>query len=153
MTQLQDPNHSSVEYEEDAFNLLDLLTTIVENLKLLVLGSLGTGILSLGISFLITPTFIAKTTMIPPSLANSITNAALRAELGGMSLGGGAGLGGLVGAAKSPADQYSAYMESNVLRDELIAKYKLQELYKQKYLETTRQILKNIVRLKIQSPH
>jgi uncharacterized protein involved in exopolysaccharide biosynthesis len=147
MTQLPDSMHSSVESEEDAINLLDLLTTVIENLKLLVLGSLGAGVLALGISFLITPTFTAKTTMIPPSLANSITNSALRAELGGLSMGGAAGLGGLVGAVKSPGDQYLAYMESNVLRDELIAKYKLQERYKQKYLETTRQTLKNVVKL------
>ena len=147
MTQLPDSMHSSVESEEDAINLLDLLTTVVENLKLLVLGSLGAGILALGISFLITPTFTAKTTMIPPSLANSITNAALRAELGGLSLGGGAGLGGLVGAVKSPGDQYVAYMESNILRDQLIVKYKLQERYDQKYLENTRKVLKKNVKL------
>jgi uncharacterized protein involved in exopolysaccharide biosynthesis len=147
MTQLPDPMHSSVESEEDAINLLDLLTTVVENLKLLVLGSLGAGVLALGISFLITPTFTAKTSMIPPSLANSITNAALRAELGGLSLGGGAGLGGLVGAVKSPGDQYIAYMQSNILQDELITKYKLQERYDQKYLENTRKVLKKKVKL------
>jgi uncharacterized protein involved in exopolysaccharide biosynthesis len=147
MTQLPDSMHSSVESEEDAINLLDLLTTVVENLKLLVLGSLGAGVLALGISFLITPTFTAKTTMIPPSLANSITNSALRAELGGLSLGGAAGLGGLVGAVKSPADQYIAYMQSNILQDELIIKYKLQERYDQKYLQNTRKELKKNVKL------
>jgi uncharacterized protein involved in exopolysaccharide biosynthesis len=147
MTQLPDSMHSSVESEEDAINLIDLLTTVVENLKLLVLGSLGAGVLALGISFLITPTFTAKTTMIPPSLANSITNSALRAELGGLSMGGAAGLGGLVGAVKSPGEQYIAYMESNILRDQLIVKYKLQERYDQKYLENTRKVLKKNVKL------
>jgi uncharacterized protein involved in exopolysaccharide biosynthesis len=147
MTQLPDASHSLVESEEDAINLLDLLTTVVENLKLLVLGSLGAGVLALGISFLITPTFTAKTTMIPPSLANSITNSALRAELGGLSIGGMGGLGGLVGAVKSPGDQYIAYMESNILQDQLIVKYKLQERYDQKYLENTRKVLKKKVKL------
>lgn len=147
MTQLPDSMHSLVETEEDAINLLDLLTTVVENLKLLIFGSLGAGVLALGISFLITPTFTAKTTMIPPSLANSITNSALRAELGGLSLGGGAGLGGLIGAVKSPGDQYIAYMESNILRDQLIVKYKLQERYDQKYLQNTRKVLKKKVKL------
>jgi uncharacterized protein involved in exopolysaccharide biosynthesis len=85
--------------------------------------------------------------MIPPSLANSITNSALRAELGGLSMGGAAGLGGLVGAVKSPADQYIAYMQSNILQDELITKYKLQERYDQKYLENTRKVLKKNVKL------
>ncbi|MEY3864142.1 MAG: Tyrosine-protein kinase ptk [Pseudomonadota bacterium] len=148
MTQLQDPMHSSVESEEDAINLLDLLTTVVENLKLLVFGSLGAGVVALGISFLITPTFTAKTSMIPPSLANSITNSALRAELGGLAgLGGGGGLAGLAGGLKNPGDQFVAYMESNILRDELITKYKLQERYDQKYLENTRKELKKKVKL------
>ena len=147
MTQLPDASHSLVESEEDAINLLDLLTTVVENLKLLVLGSLGAGVLALGISFLITPTFTAKTTMIPPSLANSITNSALRSELGGLSMSGMGGLGGLVGAVKSPGEQYIAYMESNILRDQLIVKYKLQERYDEKYLENTRKVLKKKVKL------
>lgn len=147
MTQMQDSTYSSVESEEDAINLLDLLTTIVENLKLLVLGSLGAGVLALGISFLITPTFTAKTSMIPPSLANSITNSALRAELGGLAGLGGGGLAGLAGGLKNPGDQFVAYMQSNILQDELITKYKLQERYDQKYLENTRKVLKKKVKL------
>jgi uncharacterized protein involved in exopolysaccharide biosynthesis len=57
------------------------------------------------------------------------------------------GLGGLVGAVKSPGDQYIAYMESNILRDQLIVKYKLQERYDEKYLENTRKVLKKKVKL------
>ncbi len=133
---------------EDEISLLDLATVVVENLRLLMIGPLVAGLLALGISFLITPTYTAKTTMIPPSLANSITNTALRAELGGLAaMAGGGGLAGLTGGLKNPADQFVAYLESDILRDELIEKYHLQERYEEKYLVNTRKVLKKNVRL------
>ena len=46
--------------DEDEINLLDLLVVVAENLRLLVLAPLAIGVLALGISFLITPTFKAK---------------------------------------------------------------------------------------------
>ena len=52
--------------DDDEINLLDLLVVIAENLRLLVLAPLAIGILALGISFLITPTFKAKTEFLPP---------------------------------------------------------------------------------------
>jgi uncharacterized protein involved in exopolysaccharide biosynthesis len=141
MTQLPDSMHSSVESEEDAINLLDLLTTVVENLKLLVLGSLGAGVLALGISFLITPTFTAKTTMIPPGQSSGGGAAALLGQLGGL----GALAGGAAGI-KSPVDQYLAYLESNTLRDELIEKFKLRERYEAKYQQDARKTLKDLTK-------
>jgi uncharacterized protein involved in exopolysaccharide biosynthesis len=123
--------------EEDEISLLDLLTVIVENLKLLILGPLTAGILALGISFLITPTFTAKTTVIPPGQSNSGGAAALLGQLGGL----GALAGGAAGI-KTPTDQYLAYLESNTLRDELIEKFKLRERYKAKYQQDARLTLK-----------
>jgi len=127
--------------EEDEISLLDLLTVVVENLKLLVVGPLVAGLLALGISFLITPTFTAKTTVIPPGQSSGGGAAALLGQLGG--------LGGLVGGAagiKTPTDQYLAYLESNTLRDELIEKFKLRERYEAKYQQDARNGLKNNVK-------
>jgi uncharacterized protein involved in exopolysaccharide biosynthesis len=127
--------------EDDEISLLDLLTVIVENLKLLILGPLAAGILALGISFLIPPTFTAKTTMIPPGQSSSGGTAALLGQLGG--------LGALAGGAsgiKTPTDQYLAYLESNTLRDELIEKFKLRERYKAKYQQEVRLGLKSNVK-------
>lgn len=128
--------------EEDEISLLDLLTVVVENLKLLILGPLAAGILALGISFLITPTFTAKTTVIPPGQSSGSGGAAaLLGQLGG--------LGGLVGGAagiKTPTDQYLAYLESNTLRDELIEKFKLRERYEAKYQQSARDALKASVK-------
>jgi len=45
--------------QDDEINLLDLVQTVVENLRLLVLGPLAVGVAALGISFLVKPTFTA----------------------------------------------------------------------------------------------
>lgn len=128
--------------EEDEISLLDLLTVIVENLKLLILGPLAAGVLAFSISFLITPTFTAKTTMIPPRQSNSGGVATLLGQLGG--------LGALAGSAagiKTPTDQYLAFLESNTLRDELIEKFKLRERYKAKHQQEARDGLKANVKI------
>jgi uncharacterized protein involved in exopolysaccharide biosynthesis len=124
-------------FQEDVISRLDLETLIVENLKLLILGPLAAGILALGISFLITPTFTAKTTVIPPGQSNSGGAAALLGQLGGL----GALAGGAAGI-KTPTDQYLAYLESNTLRDEIIEKFKLRERYEAKYQQSAREALK-----------
>lgn len=53
--------------EDDEINLLDLLQTLVDNLRLLVLGPLAVGVAALGISFAIKPTFTAEMSFLPPS--------------------------------------------------------------------------------------
>jgi uncharacterized protein involved in exopolysaccharide biosynthesis len=134
---MTDQTNLSPEFQEDEISLLDLATVIVENLKLLILGPLAAGILALGISFLITPTFTAKTTMIPPGQSIGGGAAALLGQLGGL----GALAGGAAGI-KTPTDQYLAYLESNTLRDELIEKFKLRERYEAKYQQDARLTLK-----------
>ena len=44
--------------DNDEISLLDLLQTVAENLRLLILGPLLVGLTALGVSFLVTPTFI-----------------------------------------------------------------------------------------------
>ncbi len=138
---MSDQINPSTLIENDEISLLGMLAVIVENLKLLIIGPLAAGILALGISFLITPTFTAKTTIIPPGQSNGGGAAALLGQLGGL----GALAGGAVGI-KTPADQYLAYLESNTLRDELIEKFKLRERYKAKYQQSARDALKGLVK-------
>lgn len=127
---------------EDEISLLDLATVVVENLRLLIIGPLVAGLLALGISFLITPTYTTKTTMIPPGQAGGGGAAVLLGQLGGL----GALAGGAAGI-KTPTDQYIAYLESETLQDELITQFHLQERYEQKYLTTARKALKNFVKI------
>jgi len=127
--------------EDDEISLLDLLQTIVDNLRLLVLGPLAVGIAALGISFLIPPAYTAKTQFLPPQQQQSAAAGLLQ------SLGS---LGGLAGAAagiKNPADQYIAYMKSNAVKDALIDRFKLMERYSAKLRIDARTALEGKVRI------
>jgi uncharacterized protein involved in exopolysaccharide biosynthesis len=138
---MTDTPQTPADLEDDEISLLDLLQTIVDNLRLLVLGPLAVGLLALGISFAIPPTYTAKTQFLPPQAQQSAAAGLLQ------SLGG---LGGLAGAAaglKNPADQFIAYMKSNAVQDGLIERFKLQERYKQNYKTDTRKALGSKTRI------
>jgi uncharacterized protein involved in exopolysaccharide biosynthesis len=132
---MTDNTHIPSEPEDDEISLLDLLQTIVDNLRLLILGPLVVGLAALGISFAVPPTFTATVKFLPPQQQQSAA-ASMLASLGG--------LGGLAGAAaglKSPADQYMAFMKSNSVQDELIERFKLDERYQAKFKEDARAAL------------
>ena len=137
---MNDQVSTFAEPEDDEISLLDLLQVIVDNLRLLVLGPLAVGLLALGYSFTIPPTYTAKTQFLLPQQQQSAA-ASMIASLGS--------LGGLAGAAsglKNPADQYLAYLKSVSLQDALIARFKLQERYKTKTKMDTRSALSTSVR-------
>jgi len=126
--------------QDDEISLLDLLQVVVDHLRLLVLGPLAVGLLALGVSFLVTPTFTAKTVFLPPQQQQSAA-ASMLASLGS--------LGGLAGAAaglKSPADQYLSYMKSVSLQDALVERFGLMERYRAKFKEDARKALTTNVR-------
>ena len=126
--------------DDDEISLLDLLQTIVDNLRLLVLGPLAVGVTALGISFLIPPTYTAKTQFLPPQQQQSAA-ASMLASLGGLG-----GLAGAVGGIKNPADQYLAYMKSVTLQDSLIERFKLLDRYESKTKTEARLKLRENVR-------
>jgi len=116
---------------EDEISLLDLLQVVVDNLRLLIVGPLAAGLLALGVSFVVTPTFTAKTQFLPPQQQQSAA-ASMLASLGS--------LGSLAGAAgiKNPSDQYMAFMKSVSVQDALIDRFQLVERYKAKLREDAR---------------
>lgn len=121
--------------QDDEISLLDLLQTIVDNLRLLVLGPLVAGLLALGVSFLAPPTYTAAAKFLPPQQQQSAA-ASMLASLGG--------IGGLAGAAaglKNPADQYLAFLKSDSVQDALIERFKLKDRYEAKDKTDTRSAL------------
>jgi uncharacterized protein involved in exopolysaccharide biosynthesis len=141
----QTNTHQEFTQDEDVISLLDLATVIVENLKLLILGPLAAGLLALGISFLVTPTFTAKTTILPPVSSGSSN---LLGALGGLG-----GLGDIAGAAaglKNPSEQFVAYLKSDSLQNSLIADFDLQKRYDEEYLVNTRKALEGKVKVTAQ---
>lgn len=127
----------------DEVSLLDLLQAIAENIRLIVFGSLGAGLLALGISFLVTPTFTASTKFLPPQQQQSAAASMLQ------SLGG---LGALAGAAtglKNPNDQYVAFLTSRSVEDSLIERFKLVERYEGKTKGDARRVLEGATRVNL----
>ncbi|WP_343589071.1 Wzz/FepE/Etk N-terminal domain-containing protein [Paracidovorax wautersii] len=121
--------------DDDGISLLDMLQVIADNLRLLVLGPLLVGLVALGISFTIRPTFTASTKFLPPQQQQGAAASMLQ------SLGA---LGGLAGAAtglKNPSDQYVAFLKTRSVQDALIQRFDLQQRYEKEYLESTRKEL------------
>ena len=126
--------------DDDEITKLDLLQTIAENIRLLIVGPLLVGLAALGISYLIPPTFTASTKFLPPQQQQSSAAALLQ------SLGA---LGGLAGAAtgiKSPSDQYVAFLKSRSVQDPLIERFKLVERYEEKFRDDARKELEKLAR-------
>jgi tyrosine-protein kinase Etk/Wzc len=116
--------------DDDEINLLDLLQVVVENLRLLVLGPLAAGLLALGYTFTIAPTFTATTKFMPPQQQQSGA-AAMLAGLGALGA-----LGGLAGSAaglKNPNDQMVAFLNSDSIGYALIDRFKLKERFNSEF--------------------
>ena len=135
-----DPQSMHSSPEDDEISLLDLLQVVADNLRLLVLGPLVAGLLTLAYSFTITPTFTATTKFMPPQQQQSGA-AAMLAGLGA--------LGGLAGAAgiKNPADQYVAFLKSRSVQDALVDRFKLLERYETKFREDARNGLSGSIQI------
>ena len=127
--------------EEDEFSLLDLLQVVADNLRLLVLVPLVTGLLALGVTFAIPPTYTATTKFMPPQQQQSGA-AAMLAGLGALG-----GLAGAAGGLKNPADQYVAFVKSRSVQDALIDRFNLTERYDQKFKQDTRLMLEKNVQI------
>lgn len=135
------PGADSAQNAEDEISLLDLLQTIAENIKLLVLGPLAVGILALGLSFLLPPTFTAQTVIMPPQQQQGAAAAMLQ------SLGALGGLAGAAGGIKNPNDQYVAMLKSRSVEDALIKRFNLQERWDHDYLQDARSELEQNSRI------
>lgn len=139
MQNMSDPTSSPLP-EDDEISLLDLLQVVVDNLRLLVLGPLACGLLALGASFLIAPTFTAEVQFMPPQQQQSAA-AGLLQNLGALG-----GLAGAAGGIKNPADQYLSFVQSRSVEDALIDRFKLMERYNKEFKDDARKTLEQRVR-------
>jgi tyrosine-protein kinase Etk/Wzc len=127
--------------EDDEISLIDLAIALgEEKATILKVTGLFTAV-AVVVSLLMTPTFTAKTVLLPPQQQQSGAASALA------SLGGLAGLAGAAAGIKSPDEMYVAFMQSEGLQNAVIAKLKLQERYEAKTMTDTRAALKGVVRI------
>jgi uncharacterized protein involved in exopolysaccharide biosynthesis len=133
------------EFSDDAnsMSLFDAAIPLAERWKLLLIGPLVVGLVTLGITYLIPPTYTASTTLLPPQQQSGANS--LLSSLG--SLGGLAGLAG--GGLRTPADQYVSLMQSTTVSDRIIEQFKLLDVYDEKYRIDARRILAKNVRITV----
>jgi uncharacterized protein involved in exopolysaccharide biosynthesis len=113
--------------DDEGASLLEHMATLAENLRLLILVPLAAGVIALGASYLVAPTFTASTTFLPPQQQQSVAASALA------SLGTLAGLATGSAGVRVQADQYVSLMQSVSVADRIIDKFKLMEVYDEKY--------------------
>jgi uncharacterized protein involved in exopolysaccharide biosynthesis len=112
---------------DEGLSLRELVLPLVQHWKLLLVGPLLAGLVALGLTFLIPPTYTSRTVFLPPQQQQSAAAAAV-AQLGALSglIGGAAGI-------KSPADQYVALLQSTSVADRLIDEFKLMQVYDEEF--------------------
>ncbi len=118
-------------HQEEEIGLLDLFLVVSENLKLLIILPILAGLVALGYTYTQTPVFTARTTLIPPSAQAAGGGGAAAAILGQLG-----GLGGLLGGGN--ASKHMAYLNSDLLRDQIIQKFDLQKRWAHKSITQTR---------------
>lgn len=139
------PEHAASTYSpnvhDESISLLELTLPIAQNWRLLLVGPIIVGALALGLSFLVPPTYTARTTFLPPQQNQGGAASALA------SLGALAGLAGVAGSVKSPADQYVSLMQSVNVQDRIIEAFDLMRVYKTQLRIEAREQLDDRVRI------
>jgi uncharacterized protein involved in exopolysaccharide biosynthesis len=126
---------------EDEGSLLDALSPLAVHWKTLLFVPVLVAAIAIGVTFVIAPTFTAKTTILPPQPQQGSAVAAL-ASFGALSA-----LGGV--ASRTPADQYVSLLQSTTIADRIIDEFKLTEVYETEYQSDTRRKLADKVRLSL----
>jgi capsule polysaccharide export protein KpsE/RkpR len=107
--------------------------------KQLLLVPLGVGLLALGISFAIAPTFTSRVTFLAPQQQQSAAASAI-ASLGALS-----GLAGMAAGVRSPSEQYVALLQSVNVVDSLIERFGLQAVYDEKFrVDARKEFFRNV---------
>ncbi len=119
---------------------VELVVPLLANWMPLLSMPLAAGALAVGATFLVAPTFTAKTTFMPPQQQQSAAASAL-ASLGALAgLAGGAGV-------RTPADQYVALLQSVTVSDRVIDGFDLVQVYESKFRFEARKALDRNVRI------
>jgi uncharacterized protein involved in exopolysaccharide biosynthesis len=114
----------------------EIFGDLLRRWKLVAGGALVCGLLTLGGTFLISPSYSARVSFLPPQQNSGSASAALA------SLGALAGFVG--GATKTSGDQYLALLQSNTLVDRMVDRFDLLKVYDEELRVDARQeIIKN----------
>jgi tyrosine-protein kinase Etk/Wzc len=129
---------SSAGESNDEIHLLDILTALARQKKILFTVPLITGVLAIAIAFLIKSTFSSTAVILPPQQQSSGISAML-GQLGGL-----AGAAGSIAGMKNPNDLYVAMLQSRTIADKLIGKFDLKKRFNVETMDEARKRLDGI---------
>ena len=129
----------SANENNDDIHLLDILTALARQKKILFTVPLITGAFAIAAAFLIKPTFSSTAVLLPPQQQSSGV-AAMLGQLGGL-----AGAAGNLTGLKNPNDLYVAMLQSRTIADKLITHFDLKNRFKAETLDEARKTLAVIV--------
>jgi len=125
--------------DDDGPTFGEMLQALRERWALLLLAPAVAGLIALGVTYLIPPTYTASTTFMPPQQTQSGSAAAL-AALGPLAALAGGGAGG-----RTAGDQYVALMQSVTVADRLVDRFKLIEVYDSDFrVDAQKELAKNV---------
>lgn len=124
-------------------SMLVSATVLASRWRSILLSALAASGLALGITFVVSPTYTAATSFLPPQQQSGLASTALA------SLGSLAGLAAGAAGLKSPADQYVSLLQSVTVADRIIDRFKLAEVYDLKLRSQVRQELGSNVRVSL----
>lgn len=131
------PASVSVPARLQELSLIDLAAVVRRRLVLLTLLPALVAAAAYALTLLLPPVYTARTSFLPPQQPSSNIAGALA------SLGSIAGLGA-VGGVRNSSDQYLALMQSTLLTDRLIDRFRLIEAYKTEFrVDARRQLAAN----------
>lgn len=134
--QLKNRERSALVNENnDEIHLLDILTALARQKKILFMVPLLTGALAIAAAFLIKPTFSSTAVILPPQQQSSGVSAML-GQLGGL-----AGAAGGIAGLKNPNDLYVAMLQSRTIADRLISQFDLKTRFEVETLDEARKKL------------
>lgn len=124
---MQESSPNSTVPNPDVINLLDYVEVIAKRWRMIAKVTLGAFVLSIAIAMML-PKIYSSTALILPPQQDSGMMGLMSAMSGGM-----AGLAGDLLGKGTTADLYVGILNSRAVKDALIDRFKLMEVYEQKY--------------------
>jgi tyrosine-protein kinase Etk/Wzc len=115
------------ENEQDSISLLSILRVLKLGKRTILTATCVLFVLATIIAFVLPPQYTSVAAVIPPTPSSNAASA-LAGQLS--SLGAGSLLGG--GASKSPADLYVGILKSRSVAEEMVKRFNLKAVYKEK---------------------
>lgn len=128
-------NNTELKYNNGTIDLLDYVEVILKRKKLIIRSTTVVFLVSIVISLSLPKIYVSKAMILPPSQDQGLLGA-MMGQMGGVA----ALAGGLLGASSS-ADMYASVLKSDAVKDSIIERFKLMDVYKAKYRFDTYKII------------